>query len=90
MVSDLESRLNPTMVLALPQGEELKALARLSDTPDFVTFCSYLDKCLLEQDKKNRVAKDETSLRQGQGIGQALESVLNHAVSAKDNVRRTA
>ena len=49
-----------------------------------------MEKCVKEQDKKNRVTKEDTPLRQGQGVAQALESLLMQAYSAKENLRRQA
>lgn len=83
------NKLNPTSVLAKPDIRQLKALARLIDHQDFATFYEYLESCLAEQDKKNRVAKDDTSLRQGQGVSQALESIISQCLSAKDDLRRS-
>lgn len=90
MTTDYRPALNPQSVLVQPDPATLKALARLSDNPDFVTFCEHLGRCVKEQDKKNRTTRDDVPLRQGQGIGQALESVLNQAYSAKDVLKKTA
>lgn len=90
MTSKKVVELNPTMGLLMPDARTLQALARLSDNQDFVTLCEYMEKCVKEQDKKNRVTKEDTPLRQGQGVAQALESLLMQAYSAKENLRRQA
>ena len=88
MNKDLE--LNAATCLVNPDAQQLKALARLSDNSDFVTFFDYLETCLSVQDKKNRVANNDVALRQGQGISQALESEISIILSAKDVIRRSA
>lgn len=82
--------LNAKACLVNPDTRQLKALSRLSDNLDFATFFEYLEMCLSEQDKKNRVANSDVALRQGQGISQALESELSIILSAKDALRRSA
>ena len=81
--------LNPQVILPQPDSGVLKALARLSDNSDFVTLCEHLETCIQEQDKKNRATRDDVPLRQGQGICQALESVLTQAYTAKDALKKT-
>ncbi len=81
--------LNAATCLVNPDTNELKALSRLSDNPDFVTFYEYLEKCLREQDKKNRVANKGVALRQGQGISQALETEMSLILGAKTALRRS-
>ncbi len=88
MKQNNEQELNPNSVLLQPEKNEVSALARLSDHSDFVTVCEYLARCLKDQDKKNRVTREGEPLRQGQGISQALESLLNRAYSAKDDLKR--
>lgn len=81
--------LNTALCLVNPDTNELKALARLSDNRDFVIFYEYLERCLREQDKKNRVAVGDVALRQGQGVSQCLETEMSLILDAKTALRRS-
>lgn len=83
-------KLNPVAVLPTPNREQLQALARLSHNPDFATLFDYWNNCLMEQDRKNRVTREDTPLRQGQGISQALEFMIQTALTAQENLQKVS
>lgn len=66
----------------------LRALARLSDDPDYVLVCEWLQSEMAELDKKNRTYKEDVPLRQGQGAAMTLQDILEVSASAQETLKR--
>lgn len=61
----------------------IQAILSLEGNKDFITFVEWLSDNLNDEELTNRVMKDDTLLRWGQGRVQCLASVLDTVINSR-------